>query len=127
MIATRIGTPSNRPHTPHNQPQASTPTKTATGFILLVRLASQGVSANASMKWMVSEIPPTSSATLSEPNCRNATSAEPEVMTTLPKYGTRSSTPAAMPHTAAFSMPMARNAIQVASPTRQLVNSCTSM
>ena len=48
-------------------------------------------------------------------------------MATLPKYGTRSSTPAAMPHTAACSMPMAMKLSQVATPTMKLVNSCTGM
>ncbi|RYF14222.1 MAG: AI-2E family transporter, partial [Comamonadaceae bacterium] len=30
-----MGMPSSRPHTPHIQPQASTPMNTATGFMLL--------------------------------------------------------------------------------------------
>src|SRR5258706_1599306 len=44
LTITRIGTPNNRPATPHSQPKASTPTNTATGFIRLARLVSQGVS-----------------------------------------------------------------------------------
>ena len=39
-----MGTPSSRPHTPHSQPQNSTPTNTATAFIRLARPVSQGVS-----------------------------------------------------------------------------------
>jgi hypothetical protein len=44
LTAINSGTPSNSPEIPHNQPQASTPTKIATGFMRLARLVSQGVS-----------------------------------------------------------------------------------
>lgn len=43
LTAINSGTPSNRPQMPHSQPQASTPTKIATGFMRLARLVSQGV------------------------------------------------------------------------------------
>ncbi len=42
LITIRMGTPRNKPHMPHSQPQASTPANTATGFMRLARLASQG-------------------------------------------------------------------------------------
>ena len=44
LIIMMMGTPSNKPHTPHSQPQKSTAMKTATGFIRLVRPISHGVS-----------------------------------------------------------------------------------
>ena len=39
-----IGTASSMPHTPHTQPQNSSPTKTATAFIRAARLRQHGVS-----------------------------------------------------------------------------------
>lgn len=39
-----MGTPSNKPHTPHSQPQNNTPTKTTTALIRLARPVSHGVS-----------------------------------------------------------------------------------
>ena len=44
LMTIRMGTARNRPHTPHSQPHASTPTKMATEFMRAARLASQGVS-----------------------------------------------------------------------------------
>jgi len=44
LMIIMIGTPSNKPHTPHNQPQNSTLTKTTTALILLARPVSHGVS-----------------------------------------------------------------------------------
>ena len=83
-MITSTGTPSSRPHAPQSQPQASTPTKMATGFIRLARLVSQGVSRKPSMPLMAAEMPATSSAMSSVPNCMKPTSAEPPVMSTAP-------------------------------------------
>ena len=82
-MATRMGTPSNRPYTPQSQPLASTPTKMATGFIWLARLVSQGVSRKASRPWITSDASLTNSAIFSVLNCRKLTSAEPTAMAML--------------------------------------------
>lgn len=44
LIAIRIGMPSSMPQTPHSQPQASTPMNTATAFMRLALLVTQGTS-----------------------------------------------------------------------------------
>lgn len=97
MTITRIGTPSSRPHTPHGQPKASTPTNTASGLMRLVRLSSQGVSRL-----------PLSVCTPRVPNCTKLASAEAAVTTTAPKQDTKFSTKAAAPHTGACCTPSAQ-------------------
>ena len=73
-------------HAPHAPEPAHvrTPIEMASGFILLVRLASQGVSRNVSSAWITIETPPTRSATSSVPNCKSPTIADLTVIATLP-------------------------------------------
>src|SRR5437868_12850407 len=120
-----IGTASSMPQTSHTQPQNRRPTKTATAFIREARLVSHGVSSRPSTLVIRSETPETNTAIRMLPNCISATAAVPAVTTNGPKYGIELNTPAAMPHTAACSTPIQRNASHVATATIVLVNTST--
>ncbi len=67
-----------------------------------------------------------SSAPSRVPNCTKATNAEPAVSTSVPRQGTKFSTPATTPHTAACSRLTAAKASPTPTPSSALVNNCIS-
>jgi len=67
------GTPSNSPQMPQSQPQASTPTKIATGFHAAGATGKPG----REMVWMTSDTPLITSVMPGVSNCRKPASAKP--------------------------------------------------
>ena len=118
--------PSSRPHTPHSQPQASTPTNTATGFMLLALLVSQGTIRLPEMVWMTSEAPATARAMLISPNCTKPTSAGRARDHGGTDVGHQVQDRRGDAPDRGVLEPEAQNASPVATPTTMLGSSCTS-
>src|SRR5947209_4931 len=93
------GTAMINPGTPHNQPQNTNPTNTATGFISAARLVSQGVTAYASNSATAAAMPPATSTIMAVLNCTSAASDTATMTRMGPTYGRTFISPATTPQT----------------------------
>ena len=84
-MAISNGTASNIPTTPHIQPQKSSPRKTATGFMLAIRLTINGVMIIPSIVVMTSEAIDTRLACQADSNWMNAITNAAKATTVGPK------------------------------------------
>src|ERR1051326_1108636 len=115
------GTAMSSPGTPHNQPQNTSPRKTATAFISAARLVNQGVTTYASRNATAAVTPPASSIAVTVLNCTSAARDTAIVTTIGPAYGTTFIRPATTPQTPGWATWTIHSPTPVPTATNRLI------